>query len=167
MQRYQNSQANYGQDEVVPLSELISHLMARCEAQSHEVRSPPSCTSIVATTGASHSLAHTHILQTICTWYYAQSAALSLGNDSLLNMVIYPLWTCVKGPPTQESGRIWGSAGGRCLRSGHNWLDLGRTTGIPLVIGGIRTGNLMTHLPRAVLTLWTLSSAAQLLISAY
>ena len=67
LQRYQNSQANYGQDEVVPLSELTSHLMARCEAQSHEVRSPLSCTNIVATTGASRSLAHTHILQTICT----------------------------------------------------------------------------------------------------
>ena len=69
-----------------------------------------------------------------------------LENDSLLNMVLYPLLDMRGGAslckPLEIPGGFWGSAGHRCLTSGHNCLDLGEITKIPLaiVIGRIRTG---------------------------
>ena len=51
-----------------------------------------------------------------------------------------PVCSCIlimEGTPlplqtTQNSRRIWGSAGRRCLRSGHNRSDMGGITETPL-----------------------------------
>ena len=52
-----------------------------------------------------------------------------LESDSLLNMVLYPLLDMRGGAslckPLEIPGEFWGSAGHRCLRSGHNRPELG------------------------------------------
>ena len=69
-----------------------------------------------------------------------------LGNDSLLNMVLYPLLDMRGGAslckPLEIPGGFWGSAGHRCLRSGHNRSDLGGITENSPCHRGVRTGNL-------------------------
>ena len=63
-----------------------------------------------------------------------------LGNDSLLNMVLYPLLDMRGGAslckPLEIPGGFWGSAGQRCLGSGHN-VGFGRNyRKFPLSSGG-------------------------------
>ena len=64
-----------------------------------------------------------------------------LGNDSLLNMVLYTLLDMRGGAslckPLEIPGGFWGSAGHRCLRSGPQPVGFGRNhRKFPLSLGG-------------------------------
>jgi len=65
-----------------------------------------------------------------------------LGNDPLLNMVQYSLWTVRGGPSPCKTlgipGGFWGLKDTyKWLGSGHNRSNVGGITEIPRVLGGI------------------------------